>query len=118
MTIKGQFRIPIYRADVYVIVTDQLMRVINYRLKEIGEDPLEIEPGAFFIRKDQSSDYYLYFTFEMLTLPIINHEKSHLIDYILKDCGMKKDDEGRAYLDQFITEKLQKFFKIKGLKVK
>jgi hypothetical protein len=119
MVIKGHFAIPIYQCYVNVILSDNLKRVINFYLRKAEVKQLDYEPGAYaFSPDDGSSNYYLFLDINDVTFTYLNHEKSHVVDFILQERGIKKQDEPRAFLDGFISDKLVKFLKKRKIKIK
>lgn len=117
MVVKGKFNVPIYNCEVHVIVSDNLLASINYRLRVNGDGKLKDEPGAYFYNHD-ACNYYVFFKKETLDINYLNHEKSHLVEQILKDRGIRAMDEVRSYLDGFVSEKLNEFLKKRKIKLK
>jgi hypothetical protein len=121
MTITGGFNVPIYGCDVKIIISPTLKRSVNYYLRKHGEEKIEFEPAAFFfhpVNNPEKSIYYVFFDSDRLTTNELNHEKSHLVEEILKDRDIKPKDEVRAYLDGFISDKMDLFFKRRKGKIK
>ena len=119
MTTKGHFYVPIYECYVNVILSDNLKRVINNVIVKNNDEKIDYEPQAFAYNPDnEEANYYLFFHPNILTTSMINHEKSHIIDFILGDRDIKREDEARAYLDGFISDKINKFFKRRKLRIK
>jgi len=119
MTITGSFKVPIYECEIKIIISDNLLRSINSRLKKFGDKGLKTEPSAFFYHPGGDCIvYYLFFSFEKLNVNCINHEKSHVVEKILMDCDIKPIDEVRSYLDGFISHKIDLFFKRRKIKLK
>lgn len=117
MTVTGTFKVPIYDAEVKIVVSDtqiNMLRCIN-NLRRKHKDELEAScPSAYFYHDAESDDddwYYMFFQFDKLTVNAINHEKSHLVEQILIDVGIKPKDEARSYLDGFISHKVDLFFR-------
>ena len=120
MTIRGEFKVPIFNCKVKIIVSDNLKLVINKTFTKhncLNDDneygALCYNPGAADIPY-----YYLFFDKSQLCLNFINHEKSHLVEYILQDRGIKPVDEIRAYLEGFLADKIHKFFAVRKIKLK
>lgn len=122
MTTKGSFYVQIYNCTVHIIVADDLQRSINYYLRKCGEKPLKKEeiPGAYCLSPDDdcSFEYYLFFGRKTIDINYINHEKSHLVEFILEERGIKAKDETRAYLDGFLSEKINALLKKRKIKLK
>jgi hypothetical protein len=120
MTTKGSFYIDVYGCYVNIIVCDDILKSINYYLKKWDCNKHKDEPGAFCLVgiKEDEGNYYLFFNRKEITSNYINHEKSHLLDYILKERGIKAVDEPRAYLDGFVSDKINAFFKRRKIKIK
>lgn len=120
MTIRGEFEVPIYNCRVNIIVSDNLKIIINNLFRKHNYNNDEQEVGALCYNPGDAEDgvYYLLFDKSELSLNFINHEKSHLIEYILKDRGIKAKDEVRSYLDGFLSDKIHSFFKKRKIKLK
>lgn len=123
MIIKGYFNVPIYNCRVEIIVSNNLKIIINnlYRKHNYDNDGQEVGALCYNPGDSEPGVYYLLFDKEELSevgLNIINHEKSHLIEYILQDRGIKAKDEVRSYLDGFLSQKIHHFFKKRKIKLK
>ena len=55
-------------------------------------------------------EYFIWFDINNIDVNTVNHEKSHLVEEILKDRNIKPSGEIRAYLDGLISEKIAAFF--------
>lgn len=119
MTIKGKFNIDVYNCDVYIIISNNLRRCINNRLrKQESKDSIDFDPSGYFLRcGDDVSNYYLFYDSAYLNHRTINHEKSHLLDYVLQDREIPAIDEVRSYLDGFVSRKLNAFFQRRKIKI-
>lgn len=120
MTTKGYFYVKMYSCYVHINVCDNILRSINSYLKRWNEKPLLIEPDAYCVSGSgkHESHYYLFFNRKTIGVNAINHEKSHLVDFILQDREIATHDEPRAYFDGFVSEKLDAFFKRHKIKIK
>jgi hypothetical protein len=122
MTIKGFFRIDVFDCTVFLHVSDNIKRVINYQFKKHNreDESLENDVSGYFVnfRVPKIGEYHIFLDYSDLAVDVINHEKSHLIDHVLQDRDIKLDDEVRAYLDGYISHKIDEFLKKKRLKVK
>jgi hypothetical protein len=117
-SVKGSFLVDVYACRVHVFVGDKLKQAINYRLRK-DEDSIDFDPAGYTLcNNDSISHYYLYFSTDHVDVNTINHEKSHVIDFILKDRCIKQNGEQRAYLDGLVSAKLDTFFKRRKIKVK
>ena len=111
MTIKGKFHVPIYECDVIITISDRVKSCLN---SYYAKHDLEIEKFEFaglVWRPEGISKYYVFFSFEELDVNTYNHEKSHLIEWILKDRSISAQNEVRSYLDGFVSKKMNDFFK-------
>lgn len=120
MTTKGFFNIDVYACGVHVIVGDNIQRSINYHLRQDGQKEIDFEPDGYFnqyVSEGRIGTYYLFFNRENLCHEIINHEKSHLVEQILKDRSISTRGEVQAYLDGCVSQKLMAFFKKRKLKI-
>lgn len=117
MSWKGSFKVDVYACEVHIFVGPKLKKSINYRLA-IDDDSIDFEPDGYTLKNNDSiSDYFVYLCSEDLSVNTINHEKSHLIDFILSDRCIKGTGEQRAYLDGLVSQKLDKFFKLRKIKI-
>jgi hypothetical protein len=118
MTIKGQFHVPIYECDVVITISDHIKSCLNYHYKkhDLQEEGFEFEGLVW--RPEGVGKYYVFFDKDSLSVNTINHEKSHLIEWILKDRCIKPQDEIRSYFDGFISKKMDDFFKSRKIKIK
>lgn len=119
MTIKGNFHVPIYECDVVITVSDNInksfnsyLRKFDYQLHEGGFE------GMVWRHDDKVGKYYVFFDTDGLSINTYNHEKSHLVEWILKDRCISAQNEVRSYLDGFISKKMNDFFKSHKLKLK
>lgn len=121
MTFKGQFKVPIYSATVHIVVSDNVKRSINYYARKYKEDEIDFSPAGYCYRPyndGKIGTLFLFFDIKDLDVDTIDHEKSHLVDYILEDRDIKPRNEVRAYLDGFIGNKINLFFKRRKKKIK
>lgn len=122
MTMKSSFFVEIYNCTVHIIVADNMLRSINYYLRKCGSKPLKKEevPGAYCLSPDKecSYEYYIFFDRKTIDINYINHEKSHLVEFILEERGIKAKDETRAYLDGFLSEKINSLLKKRKVRIK
>lgn len=122
MIIYGRFKIDLYDVTIHIRLADSdknFLQSINYFLAKDGEDILKDSPGGYFYRAEGDAfNYYVFFNKSTLTFEIFNHEKSHVIDYILEDREIKATDEIRSYLDGFVSHKMHLFFKKRKIKLK
>ena len=118
MVIKGTFDVGVYDCSVTILVTDKTKSLINRYLKKFGSDPIKYDVDAFFARpSERIGKYYMFFDINNCTIQLVNHEKSHLVDHILNDRGIRRKDETRAYLDGFLSKKIHLFFSRKKIKL-
>lgn len=124
MTKSGYFHIDIYDCYVHIIISTNIKRCVNSRLKQLNllkaaDDFYDNSAGCFLggTYYGDSSNYYLYFNESCLTHNCYNHEKGHVVDSILEDRAIPTKDEARCYLDGYISSKIQKFFKKKKIKI-
>lgn len=116
MTIKGKFYIDVYSCHVHIIYTDQIERSANYYCKKYELD----SPGPVegVVINGNLLNYYLLINKEYCTVDTFNHEKSHMVEHILKHRNIRPIGEPRAYLDGCVSRKLNLFFKKKKIKIK
>lgn len=119
MATTGKFDIDVYDCTVHISICKDIKRAINYRLRQCDEETLELAPRGFFFRdKGDCSRYWIFFDQEWFDHDTVNHEKSHLVEEILRDREIRPTGEVRAYLDGCISKKFNQLFKKKKLKVK
>jgi hypothetical protein len=123
MTIKGSFKVDVFDCSVHVVIAKSIMSSVNYHLRKAGykqEDFLHFEPSGFFCNPtpDRIGNYYIFFQESDLTVDVVNHEKSHLVEHILTDRDIEPKDEVRCYLDGYISRMIDLFFKSRKIKIK
>ena len=122
MTQRGRFKIDVYNCVVYICYADSeesFLRSINYYFRKHDEEKeLTCSKGYAFSPSSSDTEYYLFFHKKDLSVEILNHEKSHIVDFILEDRNIQTTDEARSYLDGFISHKLTLFFTSHGIKIK
>lgn len=124
MTIKGKFDVDVYACSVHIVVSDYLKVAINARLKafsdESGEDygRIDFEPCGYCLRRnDRIGNYYVFLHKDHFDFNTFNHEKAHVVEWILKDRNIGNRGEVVAYLDGYVSQMFHKFFKKKKLKL-
>lgn len=103
--------VPIFFCDVKVIVADKITDTQRYFPKDKVEDWY----GAFVYRSSPRN-YIAVFQKGQTDPSLIVHECVHIVNFIMKDCGIKSDlnnDETQAYLTAWIFEKISTFVKTK-----
>lgn len=120
MTKTGKFVVDVFDCNVHIVVAKSIKSSINYHLRKYGQELLDFEPSGYYCRPDgdKIGNYYILFNEADVSVDIINHEKSHLVEDILLDRGIKPVDEIRSYLDGFISHKVDLFFKNRKIKVR
>lgn len=116
MTVRGKFRVDVYNCYVYVFYTDQIIRSVNFFCNKFGWDKIKSAVEGYVV--PGNLDYYLFVSKEHCSVDTINHEKSHVVDFILQERSIKSKDEVRAYLDGYVSRRLNKFFKKHKIKIK
>ena len=121
MTVKTKFNVDVYACVVHVICGDDVRSSINRLCKK--HDPkdkaIDYDPDGFCYRPDgKIENYYIWFDRTNITINTVNHEKSHLTEWILKDRNIKPTGEQRAYLDGLISEKFNAFFEYQSKNIK
>lgn len=122
MVVKSKFHIDVYDCDVIVHISDDLTHSVNTYLKKFGDES-DVETGCvyngYFMRPQNSLDTYIvFYQSDSINQENVNHEKSHLVEQILVDRDIPSLGEPRAYLDAFISKKLNALLKKKGFKIK
>lgn len=119
MSMKGQFHVPIYECDVIVTISGHAKDSLNYYLRKLNyEEHKEDFDGMIWRPNDRVGKYYVFFDDKGLDVNTYNHEKSHLIEWILKDRSISPQNEMRSYLDGFISKKMNDFFQRRKIKLK
>lgn len=123
MTVRTKFKIDVYSCEVMVICSSDIRKSINYYCKKHDPDDkgIKYEPDGFFLCPDaQIALYYIFFDATSMSVNTVSHEKSHLVEQILKDRNIKPAGEARAYLEGLIAEKIDTFlnYQSKNLKYK
>jgi hypothetical protein len=113
MTIKKKFYIDVYSCTVLIICCDNVKRSVNRYCKKYDPDDkgISYDVVGFFYKPDGAiKEYFIWFDINNIDVNTVNHEKSHLVEEILKDRNIKPSGEIRAYLDGLISEKIAAFF--------
>jgi len=119
MTKTNHFRIDVYECVVYVVLSSNIEKAIQSRVRLDGHsDYQDGDVYGYSYRPDCCVDrYYIFLNTYGLTIDTVNHEKSHIVEWILTDRGIKPVGEARAYLDGYISHKISLLLKRNKLKV-
>lgn len=118
MTITGKFKVDVYDCEVYIVVSDKIKQSINTYLRLNNEGRLDYDVDGYCWRpQTRIGKYYVFFDLKTFNINCFNHEKSHLVEFILEDRSIKAKDEMRSYLDGFISTKMNAFFKKRKIKI-
>jgi hypothetical protein len=119
MVIRGYFKIDVYQCTIHIIVTDDTVRSINSLHNKFNYLPIDYAVEGYVVSsEDTIGDYYVVLDSDRLCVNGVNHEKSHVVEHILQDRGIKPNSEVRSYLDGFVSNKFDLFFKKRKLKLK
>jgi len=122
MTIKGKFKVDVFDCTIHIVIAKSIKNSVNYYLTKAGQTNslIDYEPSGLFCNPhtERIGNYFIFFQEEDVTVDIINHEKSHLVEQILIDRDIKPKDEIRSYLDGYISRMVDLFFKKRKIKVK
>lgn len=120
MVKKGSFNIDVYDCKVNITIADDIVRSINYYNHKYGYENIESPLEGYCIRFDNENvtEYNIFISFFGLSINTINHEKSHLVEFILTDRDIRAKDEVRAWLDGCVSKKIDTFFKRNKIKIK
>lgn len=117
---KNVIQVPIFDCEIRVMIGDgkAILKSINYYTRIVSPegDLLGSAPSGYCMvgRPDGKVGLYcLFLDKDDLSTDIINHEKSHVIDFILKDRDIRLHDEVRAYFDGWLSHKLELVIKKK-----
>jgi hypothetical protein len=120
MTIKAKFNVDVFDCTVHITICKSIKSSANYYLAKCGSELITFEPSGLFCNPhcDRIGNYYIFFHEDDLTVDVVNHEKSHLVEEILIDRDIKPEDEVRSYLDGFVSSKIDLFFRKRKIKLK
>ncbi len=120
MTIKGKFKVDVFSCNVHITICDNVARSVNYYLRKYNHETITGEFHGYFLvpNPDSIGHYYIFIDSENITNDTINHEKSHLVEQILKDRCIHAHGECRAYLDGYISSQVHRFFNKRKIKIK
>lgn len=122
MAITGKFKIDVYQCHVYIKVCKSVKSSVNYYLAKNNFKLHDCEPAGMFcnpLSDERIGSYYIFLNQEDgLNVEVVNHEKSHLVEQILLDRGIKPIDEVRSYLDGYVSQMIDLFFKKRKIKLK
>ena len=123
MTIKGKFKVDVFDCTIHITIAKSIKNSVNYYLRQTGHegsDLIDFEPSGFFCNphSERIGNYFIFFNEEDITIDVINHEKSHLVEQILTDRDIKPKDEIRSYLDGYVSRMIDLFFRKRKIKIK
>jgi hypothetical protein len=120
MSIKGKFSVDVFDCTVNITITKSVKASVNYYLRRVGATLIDYEPSGLFCNPnvERIGNYYIFLHEDDITSDVINHEKSHLVEAILMDRNITPKNEVRAYLDGYISRKIDSFFKVRKIKIK
>jgi hypothetical protein len=117
MDASTSFRIPIYRCKLFVHLCDR----IDVCYAKVHKEPIDSKlEGYEGLSSNDDGRFHLYFRPKMVSHWVVGHEVMHVTNDIMKYVGHKvvKDmDEPHAYLCGYITDRVYKFLKQKGIDV-
>ena len=118
MTKTGKFKVDVFDCTVYIVVSDNIMKSINTYLRLNKEGILDYEVDGYCWRPmSVIGTYYVFFDSDSVNLNGLNHEKSHLVEFILNDRGIREKGEVRSYLDGYVSKKMHDFFSKRKIKL-
>lgn len=106
-----KIKIPIYNCTCHVLIGDEIEKTINNYVKK-HKWPIEnyIEHGkqvhGYVPDIDDIENYYIFYNKDSLTINIIAHEISHVVENIFNEKGIEANGEARSYLTGYITESI------------
>jgi len=122
MATTGKFKIDVYQCTVYIKICKSVKSSVNYYLAKNNFQLHDHEPSGMFcnpLSNERIGSYYIFLNQkDGLNVEVVNHEKSHLVEQILLDRGIKPIDEVRSYLDGYISQMIDLFFKKQKIKLK
>lgn len=109
---KLTIKVPLYEYKVHVVIAENVGNEI--RRKATAEKWTHVQMGPEENVKGMAvgitcTDYYLYFNLEDFNPNVIAHEISHHVHHAMTQRGMIEEDEAKAYLSGFITQKIVNF---------
>lgn len=113
-TIEEEIRIPIYIADLIIIQSDDVQKVLDKRNIKFNIHGF----GAVTFRdhtKDGYDRYVIAFNYEDATSSLVAHEAFHVVTYLFEDKQIRienDNDEPAAYLLGWIVGEIHKRIKI------
>lgn len=119
MTNKAVIKIDIYDCSVVLITTDEIVKCINEHLKENDDGEMDQEVFGYSYSPSKDLDfYYMFIASNSINHNTINHEKSHIIDFIFKDRKIKNKGEVRAFFDGYLSSQIYGALRLWGMEVK
>lgn len=107
---KFTIKIPIYDCNAHIIISSDIEKVVNrYVKKKKWDTDLMItdhQINGLTVTDTHMKDYYMFLDIEGVTVNILTHEISHLVDYIMRERDAGEDGEAKAYLTGFVSEKI------------
>lgn len=121
MTKKAKFNIDVFDCTVHVIITDKPKEVINAHFRANDCATIDYAPAGFCANfranAGRIGNYYLIFDVNFIEVNTVNHEKSHLVEFILTDRSIRASGEIRSYLDGFLSKKITQCINRKGFHI-
>ncbi len=116
MYITKTFKHKMYDCDVQLIVTSNILKVVNNLYKKFNTGMKYTDYIAGLMLSVSMNKYYIIINSEFLTYNIINHELFHAVMSITSDRTVY-EEESRALLMGTLSEDIYTFLKTKNIKI-
>lgn len=118
MPIKSTFKVDLFDCKINILFCENVKKSVDRCLKRYGHKPLNVDiNGFFFCPGAPSNEYFVFFDIKSISVDLVNHEKSHLVEEILIGKGIRAAGEIRAILDGFISTKIDNILKRRKIKL-
>ena len=102
---KKRFTIPIFKADLWLVVADDMPTARRKMSKEFGDMPADMDDGAALSSYDGAGRFGLFFDVKYITPEVVAHECFHtthrILDYVNANFD-KEHHETAALLHGYI----------------
>jgi len=116
MNKKKNIKLPTYNCNVVIIITDNLMAVVNSLYKRLKhKDVFDSEAEGVLITLD-IDNYYIVLDIHYLSHNTIAHELYHSVVKVTEDRDIV-DEESQAWLMGYLTDEVYKFVDKNKLKI-
>jgi len=117
MYLQTKIKIDFLKSDIYFYIVSDIKKKIKTLLKKRNEQMHDYDGDAAAVTFClKNADYFIIIKDKYITNYYISHEILHVTEHILNDSSIK-DEETKAYIVGYITEKIYNFLISKNIKI-